>query len=235
MFSVVIDYDRAPNSSTGSFELIHKDAVVAARTVDLKSLQLEGESISSSKHFAGLKVDERALIDDAKEKQSLDLKDTKNYLSYVSKDLKDSLLKLLNIIQGEKEKRRRERVLSGGASDHEEAAAAEPGGKSDKNIGSSSARLNEIFTQTFSQSTELLTKDMDPETRRGYFCIKDGIEELFMSADRSSDHRSLCATDSTYHTPSPSRAKLLDTYKQNPDWVFQDVYRLIATPKHSTE
>lgn len=237
-----MDFDRAPNSSTGLFELIHKESLVPLPRVDPKTLQLDGESIPKTHmHFANNKCNEKLILNETTARQPLDLQNTKNYLTYVSKDLKDSLLKLLNIIQGEKEKR--QRVHKENASENEILGEKKTSnGKSDKNIGNSTTRLNEIFTQTFNETTDELTKHLDADTRKSYFNIKNEFKEIFIHKDESNktnspnvDKTGKSGTNSLvsiYQTPNESQEKITDIFNKNPECVFHEVSQLLGNIKN---
>lgn len=241
-FSVVVDYPRLASSPTGLFELIYEEHILPLPTVDLSTLKLEGAQINKNRYFTSL-VDEKKLLD-GPQKQILNLNDTKSYLSYVSKEMKDSLLKLLNIIQGEKERRKqlrnenKEAVQSVGSKEN-------CYGKSDKNTGNTTI-LNEIFTQTFSETDELTEQLLDSDLKKSYLTIKGEFKEIFKRSQQLKDleiqscnindadvQSTSSRSSSNYLTPKPSVETLLDIYKENPRCIFKDVYTLIDNYKIS--
>lgn len=232
---VVVDYPKSSTAQTGLFEMIHKDRVEQLPIIDAKELKLEGAPLRSNKYFTD-KIDGKSLLN-LNSIQTFNLNDTKNYLSYVSREMKDSLLKLLNIIQGEKERRRQNRGENK-KQDRLHGKKETDDGKFDK-INRNTTNLMDIFTQTLHDDDG---KELETNLKKNYFCIKKELEELFVNnktlddstskvCTKTTSQNTLSTTCSVYLTPKLSLDKFMDEYEENKRYVFKDVYALVESKK----
>lgn len=198
--------------------MIHKEQIPPMPNVDANTLKLEGEPLRSREHFAS-KINEKDLIK-SQTTQPFNLQDAKNYLSYVSKEMKDSLLKLLNIIQGEKERRRKIR-------DNDKEKSGLHGSSKGSNtkhhqISGNPTRIN--------SETLLVT-----ELKKSYMHITEELKEIFVPNNEGwttsikDSTKSLASTTSVYYTPKASTDKLIN--KEHSPSVFKDVNKLIGSKK----
>lgn len=156
--------------------------------------------------------------------------------------MKESLLKLLKIIQGERDRRRK---LYGEVKKEGRTATAttentDEQKKSDKNLGSA-LKLNEIFTQTFGE-VDRISDGFDSEAKQSYLSIKDEFEEIFKHPEFMGDDKSDVLSSDAFSTPTTtygstqtSIEKVNKVFDTNPQYIFKNVLNMLDTFKEEVK
>lgn len=157
--------------------------------------------------------------------------------------MKESLLKLLKIIQGERDRRRKlygevkkdRRTTTETATEESDKQK-----KSDKNLGSA-LKLNEIFTQTFGE-VDRISDGFDSEAKQSYQSIKDEFEEIFKRSELLSDDKSDILSSDAFSTPTTtygstqtSIEKVNKVFDTNPQYIFKNVLNMLDTFKEEVK
>lgn len=116
--SVIVDYSRNSHASTGQFELLYREKQHTLPPTDASTLQIRGIPLSHDYFYAPANgADKHAtlpipgnlkqLLPERFSSDFVNINNTKNYMKYVSKQMKKTLTKLLEIIKNERERRRK--------------------------------------------------------------------------------------------------------------------------------
>lgn len=105
IISVVVDYGRNLNAKTGNFELLYKQKIPPLPQCDEASLKLEGKPLKADYFY----TPEREISSEINKDSSeiINVNNTNHYMSYIRKEMKKTLEKLLSIIRTERQRRKK--------------------------------------------------------------------------------------------------------------------------------